>query len=130
MPKKRNKPDKKKGLLHKIITYYKEYDLKSLYPAVKRFIKKMCRAVGIKEAFANVVFGFDDPSLTGMVLGGGAAFAAFVPFKLNLSGFFEGEYLDADGKVKGKTRLIALLVPLVGLVVEKPVWNLIMKLKG
>lgn len=121
---------KEKGVVRKILDTCNEYEVQKLYKPLKRFLKRFFSALGIRDAGADICFGFDDPSLTGMVLGGGAAAAAFIPFRLNLSGFFEGEYLCGNGRIKGKTSILALIIPTVRMVFEKPVWNFLMKMKG
>lgn len=121
---------KEKGIVRKIFDTCNEYEVQRLYKPLKRFLKRFFSALGIKDADADICFGFDDPSLTGIVLGGGAAAAAFIPFRFNLSGFFEGEYLCGNGRIKGKTSILALIIPAVRMVFEKPVWNFLMKMKG
>lgn len=126
--KKKRKKEKEKTLLAKLKEAYYEYDVKSLYKPLKRFLKRVLKAIGIRKARADLTFGFDDPSLTGMVLGGGCAVAAFLPFDFRLRGHFDGAFLDGNVIIKGKTCAFAILVPTARLVFEKPVWKLIKKL--
>ncbi len=124
------KADEEKSLPERLIYYYKHYELKKLYEPLKRLLKRLIHAIGIKHAQADVIFGLDDPSVTGMILGGSAAAAAFLPFRLNIKGFFGGEYLEARASISGKTSVLALMIPCIKMVFEKPVWNILMKLKG
>lgn len=128
--RKAEKKPKERSILDKITYYYKKYEVKSFYKPFKRFLKRFFKSLGINFAEADVCFGFDDPSLTGVVLGGGTALSAFLPVRLNLNGFFEGEYLCGKGNIKGKTCIIAVIIPIIKLVFEKPVWKLLMNLKG
>ena len=120
--------DRIKELFHRIIYYYDEYEVKKLFDPVNRFLRRFLKALGLSKMKADITFGFDDPALTGMVLGGGVAAAAFMPFDIDLDGYFDGQYLDGKAYLKGKTCALRLIIPFVRAIVEKPVWNVIMKI--
>ncbi|GEM_PF-3003025 len=126
----KTKEPEEESLFDRLMYYYREYDLKKLYKPLKRFFNRFVNAMGIRDACVDVIFGFDDPYVTGIVLGGGAAVSAFLPFRFKLRGNFEGEYLDANANITGRTCILALIIPVVRMVFEKPVWKLLMKLKG
>ncbi len=126
---KKKRPEKKESLLDKLNNIITEYEPQKLFYPAKRFLRRFTKALGAKGG-ADIVFGLDDPSLTGFVLGGGSVISAFLPFRLNLNGNFEREYLWVKGSISGKTRVLALIIPIVRAVLEKPVWNVLMKLKG
>jgi hypothetical protein len=119
-----------KRIYNKAVSVCKEYEPVKLYKPIKRFLKRFFKAMGVKTALVDATFGFEDPSLTGIVLGGSSVLAAFVPITLNLSGHFDGSYLNGNARLRGKTCLLALAVPIIRLVFEKPVWNILTKLKG
>lgn len=123
--KKNQGSEKKPSLFIRLKNVYYKYEIGNLYTPVKRFLKRLLKAIGIKKARANLTFGFDDPSVTGVVLGGGCALAAFLPADLRLKGYFDGPCLDGSAIICGKTCVLAILVPLVKFIFEKPVWKLI-----
>lgn len=120
--------DRLKDAFEKIFYYYNEYDIKHLFSPFKRFLLRFVKSLGLKKMEADITFGFDDPSLTGMVLGGSTAATAFLPFDVNLRGYFDGEYLNGNGYIKGKTCVLRLLMPFIKVILEKPVRNLILKI--
>jgi hypothetical protein len=129
--KPKNKASRDLGSMYtKAVSFFNEYEPTKLYKPIKRFFKRFFKAMGVKTAVVDATFGFDDPSLTGVVLGGCSALSVFLPIKLRLSGYFEGSFLEGNAKLKGKTCLLALVVPIIRLVFEKPVWNILTKLKG
>ena len=63
-----------------------------------------------KKITGYVKFGFDDPALTGQVLGVAGMFYPVLPKKLAVIPDFEEARLEADVKVKGRIFLIVLIV--------------------
>jgi len=100
------------------------------YPYKKTFInktilvlKRLTKAIMPNNIDMECCFGFDDPCLTGLLLG--AAHALFSPSRLYkfmyINADFEKKYLYLKCNMDGKIRLWSLLWPSVAYVVCKPV---------
>jgi hypothetical protein len=116
--------------LEKLVDIVKKYDVRQLIGVTMKLCRRLFRALGIKHLSADTVFGFDDPSTTGLVLGGVSAVTAFLPFSVRLGGYFDGKYFEIKGILKGKTNLLRLLIPVVVFIMEKPVWKIITNKRG
>ena len=71
------------------------------------------------------VFGFEDPSLTGKVLG--VLYSLGIPFLkgVNINADFEKAILETDVNIKGKTNLFFVLLPILKFILNKNVRNII-----
>jgi hypothetical protein len=132
--KKSNRKSKRgagiKARLDMAISIAKKYDIRQLIAVTLKFCNRFIKALGIKQLSADTVFGFDDPSTTGLILGGASVVAAFLPFRVGLRGYFDGKYFEINGILKGKTNLLRLLIPVVVFIMEKPVWKIITNKRG
>lgn len=59
--------------------------------------------------YTDITFGFDNPELTGKVLGAAAAFCAMAGFKPGLTPDFEQSILEGKIEVKGRITFVVLL---------------------
>ena len=73
----------------------------------------------------RLVFGFEDPSLTGKVLG--VLYSLGIPFLkgVNINADFEKAILETDVNIKGKTNLFFVLLPILKFILNKNVRNII-----
>lgn len=62
-----------------------------------------------KYLYTDITFGFDNPELTGKVLGAAAAFCAMAGFKPGLTPDFEQSILEGKIEVKGRITFVVLL---------------------
>lgn len=62
-----------------------------------------------KYLYTDIEFGFDNPELTGKVLGAAAAFCAMAGFKPGLTPNFEQSILEGEIEVKGRIMFVVLL---------------------
>ena len=62
-----------------------------------------------KYLYTDITFGFDNPELTGKVLGAAAAFCAMAGFKPGLTPDFEQSILEGKIEVKGRMMFVVLL---------------------
>ena len=62
-----------------------------------------------RYVFTDITFGFDDPSMTGKVLGALAAFCAMAGFKPGLTPDFEKKIFEGEIKIKGRITIFVLL---------------------
>lgn len=67
------------------------------------------RHVKPKYLYTDITFGFDNPELTGKVLGAAAAFCAMAGFKPGLTPDFEQSILEGKIEVKGRITFVVLL---------------------
>lgn len=78
----------------------------------------------------NVIFGTGDPASTGEILGAAAVFYGMYPEKLRIIPDFEEQRLEGNLHVKGKLRLIHLLIIMIRLIADKNVRYMIKKMKS
>ena len=75
----------------------------------------------------NVVFGTGDPAATGQVIGAIAAVYGFFPEKLQITPDFEEQRYEGNLHVKGKLRLIHVVIIAVKLFADKNVRYVVKK---
>ncbi|MDR1558878.1 MAG: DUF2953 domain-containing protein [Clostridiales bacterium] len=105
-----------------------EYPYKSgLTEKTLLFLKRVLKAILPDRADGECRFGFEDPSLTGMLLGLAHAVRgrAGLYEHVRISADFEKKYLYLKCRASGKIRLWALLWPFLAYVLSKPVWIII-----
>lgn len=72
-------------------------------------VKTLIRHILPRKASGYVVFGFDDPYLTGQVLAGASLLYAWYGQKIELIPMFEEEVLEGELKLKGRLRMGTIL---------------------
>jgi hypothetical protein len=108
----------------KFIAYpYKEMLVNKTILLLKRLIK----ATKPKDGDVECCFGFEDPSVTGILLGAVHALCgACCLYKyIRITADFEKEYLYLKCRLEGSIRLGSLVWPLIAYIVSKPVWILV-----
>lgn len=88
-----------------------------LLSELKCFLKKLKP----KVLDGEISFGFEDPSITGRVLGGISMFYPYLQDHLNISADFEGKKLSGKLYIKGRIRLSMILSFLLHLLLDKTV---------
>lgn len=81
-----------------------------------RYLLKKLRPAKIE---GNVTFGTGDPATTGQILGAIAAFYGCIPGKLHITPDFEEKIYEGNIHVKGKLRLVHLLVIALKLIADR-----------
>ena len=124
--------DKKKvSLIDNVKKAGEAWDKFTDYPYKRRLVnqtillvKRLIKGILPREIAGECCFGFDDPSLTGMLLGAAHALlgAAHLYNKIYVNADFEKEYLYLKCQSAGKIRLWSILWPLIAYAVSKPVW--------
>ena len=93
----------------------------------KTLLRQMFLAINPKKFNGDILFGFDDPSTTGMVLGAG--YVCLSIFKLNgkikLNTDFEKQILNLKINAKGKILLFSLLLPITQFIFSRHIWKLV-----
>lgn len=72
-------------------------------------VKTLIRHILPRKASGYVVFGFDDPYLTGQVLAGASLLYAWYGQKIELIPMFDEEVLEGELKLKGRLRMGTIL---------------------
>ncbi len=88
----------------------------------------MLKHVLPKKISGFVAFGFEDPSVTGKILGLLGVFCGFIPEKLEIRPDFEEKKLEADVQIKGRIFLIVLLIHTVKIFMNKNFRKVLAKL--
>lgn len=108
--------------------YLKNYpDKKKIFNITKKLISRLFHAVKYKKLNLEIKFGFNDPYLTGYVLGLFSFISYFLPFYFNVKGEFEKEIINFKVETKGIFNLCSILLPILVFVLSKPIWKIIRK---
>lgn len=124
-PKKQTFLDKAKTNISKFNDFREKHDIPLLIKLALAYVWDQIKAFGIYGGRVDGILGLDDPSKTGMALGGIGAAGAFLPLDINIIGNFEKKEINAKGEIYGKTCIFKLLLPILKLILKKPVWALI-----
>lgn len=84
-----------------------------------RQLKKLLRHLLPKKGRGEVVFGFEDPYMTGQVLTAAAVIYPFCHDKLDIYPAFDRQVFTAEGNFKGRVRIGTLLFIAVRMVFDK-----------
>ncbi len=101
--------------------FRERYDIPLLLRNLKIYVFQQLKSLGIKGGSVDGIVGLGDPSQTGLMLGGAGVIGAFVPIDVDISGDFEKKYIALNGSLYGKTYLLKLLLPILKLILKKPV---------
>lgn len=97
----------------KSIIYHRDKDI-----AIKA-LKRILKAIKPKKFKLDLIFGFDNPFQTGILLGFLSMIMYPMPFKINIKGNFEQEVLLADIETNGETNFWLLGSPLLVFIIKK-----------
>lgn len=98
--------------------------------AVKHILSEvwyLLKKIKPKKIEGDVVLGMGDPASTGQMIGAIAAVYGFFPEKLNIMPDFEEKKYEGNLHVKGKLRLIHVVVIAIRLIADKNVRYVIKK---
>ena len=116
--------DKMKALSEKkeqVLDFFRDEVHKKAFQKGKSVAVRLLKSLKPKHFQAHVVFGFEDPSVTGKVLAGAAILYPFTGDGLDLQPDFEQAVLKGKVYVKGKLRPISFLVQGLRLLLDKRV---------
>lgn len=91
-----------------------------LLSAVNKSIRRLLRALHLKVKLSGV-YGFDDPSLTGFVLGVMTALGTVKNYSIDLKPEFAGEAVDLRGWIQTWFIPFHILFIVLGLILKRPV---------
>lgn len=101
--------------------------------AVKNVLSQvwyLLKKIKPKKIEGDVIFGTGDPASTGQAIGAVAAVYGFLPEKLHITPDFEEKRYEGNLHMKGKLRLIHVLIAAVKLLIDKNVWYVIKKIQS
>lgn len=105
-------------IINKIKTYP---DKDKIINYTLKLLKKLKTAIKFKDAEIYGTIGFDDPSQTGLFLGGVSIISAFLPINFNIKGNFEKEDFNSGIYLKGRFSLWSLGFPILVYILKKPI---------
>lgn len=108
-------------LKDRILTFLQDETHKGAYARVKKEFIWLKRFFKVKKGHITLRFGFDDPSLTGKILGILGMLYPLVNGNLYVTPEFEEECLEGQIDLKGQMRLIHLVIFVIRLVLDKHV---------
>ena len=122
--KTKNKKVKKekiniRDMVNTVKEQYTQYQGDVVIKLCWELLGKILRALKPKKFKCQMVIGFEDPSVTGMVLGGISMVNAFVPIDIKVRGNFEEEELSGELETSGKVSVISLIVPIISFIFKK-----------
>ena len=105
------------------IGFYKDlWDRPESKPAVKKLFGQLwylLKRVKPSKIEGDVVFGTGDPATTGQIIGAIAALYGLFPDKLHITPDFEEQKYEGQIRMKGKLRLIHVVIIGVRLILDK-----------
>jgi ribosomal protein L14 len=130
--KKQKAAEKKNSLFTRFNTLsavLTDPDSKIIMSFVLEYIMKSIRNIKPKHLRVEGVFGFNDPSVTGCLLGAYEALAGYYGLRsvIRLNGEFNHPVLRLDWEVRGWVSVFSLAGPLIWLVSRKAVFNALVK---
>ncbi len=84
-------------------------------------IRYLWKKLRPKKVRGQVRFGWEDPALTGLCMGGVSILCAWYPGQIKILPDFEHRVLEADVLVKGKVRFYVLVAVLVRVYFNKDI---------
>lgn len=97
---------------------------------IKTQLVYLLKKIRPKKIEGRIVFGTGDPASTGQLTGLIAVFYGFYPEKLQITPDFEEKRIEGKLQVKGKLRLIHLLIIVLRLVADRNIRYCIKKIQS
>ncbi len=110
-----------KGYADSIQSLNEKYDLRAVIVRTLRLVKKLFKNTGFKVFEINGIIGFEDPSLTGKLLGIKSAAECIIPVNMNIDGDFNEKRLEGSAALSGRTNLFRILFPIAIYILRKPI---------
>lgn len=125
--KNKKRKDKPKKGFKDFIAQLKEWQIKILVEETLKLIKILFVAIGIKEFSLKGEIGFENPAITGQVIGVYAAVFGMLGLPMKVKGNFEKEIIHVDVDIIGKTTLWKIGKPLVEYIRKEPMKTIFFK---
>lgn len=104
-----------------VIDFLNEEHHRAAFLKLLTELKKLIKKLKPKSIKGTISFGFDDPSITGKVLGGISLIYPYIQKNLTINADFENKTLVGDLYIKGKVRISMFLALLLNLIMNKNV---------
>lgn len=104
-----------------VLEFLREKVHKSAFQRVKKELVWLKRFFKIKRIDIRLRFGFEDPSVTGKVLGFLGVLYAMAEGNIDVTPEFEEKCLEGRIYLKGRMRIIYIVVPAIHLITDKAV---------
>lgn len=111
------------------INFLKEETTKEAMSLVKEQLIRVLKHILPKKLKGNVIFGFDDPAVTGQVLGGICAFYPLYHKQINISPDFTQNILLGDIDMKGRIYVVFLIKTALKVYFDKNVQHVMKTMK-
>lgn len=108
-------------LKNEVLTFLKEKVHKRAFCKLKKELIWLKRFFKITKADIRLRFGFEDPSITGQVLGALGVLYALVEGNIDVTPDFQEKCLEGQVYLKGRMRIIYIVIPTLRLIVDKAV---------
>lgn len=114
---------------NKFIEFITNEENKKVFKLVKKQLFALLKHIKPKHLRGNLEFGFEDPSLTGCLLGFVYMFYPKYYKNFTIVGNFETVIIKGDFYLRGRIRLLSLLIIGVKLIIDKNVRRMIKMIK-
>lgn len=113
----------------KIVSLVTADSTKELVVFIFKNIKNILKHIFPKKHYIYIKFGFDDPSLTGQLLGLLSVIKTSLNLNINFESDFDNKCFESDFYLKGRIRLIYLLIIAIKVFFNKNVQQIIRRKK-
>jgi len=123
--KSKNVFEKKESIIENlkaIISYKNKSEL--IKPTIK-LLKRLLKVINPKKFNFICTFGFDDPCITGYILGIIYIIKSFLNLDIKVNGDFEKKGLEFDIYASGTANIFKIGLPIIIYISRKPIWNII-----
>ncbi len=101
-----------KARKEELLAFWQAEEHRRARSSVYRELRYLWRKLRPKKIKGKVLFGFEDPSVTGLCMGGVGIMRAWYQSQLDIVPDFEHQVLEADVLIKGKVRFYVLMAVL------------------
>ncbi len=126
----KNNIDLLKQKLNSVIEFIKDEDNKTAMKKIYLSIKKILKHILPQKIKINSRFGTNDPATTGQILGVISLLIPFFKNSIHVIPDFENQVLEGNLFVKGRIRLISLVIIGVKLLLNKQIIKFIKKIRN
>lgn len=128
--KKQSEQKTEKKAKEKKVPGFREITDGALINEILEYIKRVLNVVKPKYIHLYGTYGFDDPSITGMVCGAAAAIKPMIPHaRVRLYPDFTQEIIDLDLRAEGSMTVGSLAYQTIRTVLKKPVRKILFRKK-
>ncbi|MGN1319470.1 MAG: DUF2953 domain-containing protein [Lachnospirales bacterium] len=105
----------------------REFGAKKVFKIALKFLKNIIKAIKPKTFVVEGTFGLSDPADTGMVYAFISIITSYLPGKYYIKGDFENNIIKGSINIKGRSSLFFISIPVIKLILTKPVLDITKK---